>query len=224
MNRIYPLYLRRKSFNIMITKQLLKLILIANIVLVSSCSKNKDPEHYKLSDGFKSFVSFKKGSYWVYYNDSTFLNDSVYFLNDPISCTSWDKKEYGYIYDVISCSFIGSFLHNFYISATKEYNYLGVGTNIFNSGEAIRSDVGVGNKIKWNNGIYQYVEHLDSVKFHNSTFFDVIHTKTAWEYYDTGDSIIRHYYFSRHVGLIKFRQVLGATDTTWSLVRWHSIQ
>jgi hypothetical protein len=67
------------------------------------------------------------------------------------------------------------------------------------------------------------IEFFDSSVLNGNTYYSVIHTKLQ-HIADNGDTLNFTFYIAKSVGLIKYVQNVGNTDTTWSLVRYHVIQ
>ena len=71
--------------NIGQTRKVLKwlgLVLSIYCILLMSCKK--ETEYYYLNEDEKKFGGFQSGSYWIYQDDSTFQQDSIY-------CISYNK-------------------------------------------------------------------------------------------------------------------------------------
>jgi hypothetical protein len=73
---------------------------------------------------------------------------------------------------------------------------------------------------------YTLVEHLDYVTMNGRTISNVYHTRFLWQhtYYEEPPFVGYDFYFARGIGLIKLKKLYSSTDTTWSLMNWHTVQ
>ena len=191
-------------------------------LLIISCNKKPSPTHYTISNDFRKWVDFQNGSYWVYINDNSGLVDSCYFRGTRLAYTVYNYKDQGYVYDVIDFVLASKFLEIIYIQANADYTFAIIGTIKGGTEYQLRTNANIGQKIRVGLGTYEEVEVLDSLKINNNTFMNIRHTRTIYPLLP-GD-IIQDYFFSKGVGLIKFHQTFLNTDSTWSLLRYHTIQ
>jgi len=202
-------------------KRLLLLFVLLSFSL-TNCSKKENMEHYLISKDFKQWVDFKEGSYWVYFSENSGYIDSCHFIGTKLIYTENRSKEYGYIYDVIEFPLESKVIHGIVISAEKDFSYVGIGTNINGGGYSLRTNSNIGQKIKNGLSIYEEIEVFDSLNIYNNTFFNIIHTRTKYPLID--GELIKDYYFSKGVGLIKYHQNFLQSDSTWILLKWKTIQ
>ncbi len=189
---------------------------------IISCTKKPDPIHYTISNDFRKWVDFQNGSYWVYLNENSSFVDSCYFSGARLTATVYNYKDQGYIYDDISISLTSKFCRIIFIQANADYSFARIGTIQGGAEYQLRTNANVGQKIRIGLGTYEEVEVLDSLRINNNTFLNIRHTRTIYPMLP-GD-IIQDYYFSNGVGLIKFHQSFLNTDSTWSLLRYHTNQ
>jgi len=71
--------------------------------------------------------------------------------------------------------------------------------------------------------VFEYVQHFDSLAIDNHYFHDVRQTRFS-TVLSNSDTLTHTFYVARHVGLIRLIQTRSGVDTTWSLVRYKSIQ
>ena len=191
------------------------------IILLFGCKKEKSPPYYKISNEFRNWVDFQEGSYWIYKNDISGLTDSVYCKNRY--STTIIRQGSPYYYDVINIDFSANNLVQWsFISVNPDFE----GVNMDGLGYSLRSNTNLGQNIIWDNEIYQYSNHYDSLLIIDNIFFNVIHTHIVKEHNIEHDSIIGDFYFSKFIGLIKYKKKLqnDGIDTTWSLIKWKIIQ
>jgi hypothetical protein len=184
------------------------------------CKKNV--AHYTISQDFMNWVYFKEGSYWIYKNEKKGIIDSCYIANKALFATSNSEKNQGYLFDFIEMHFNSSFLETGYIRSTPTFDYANYYTGDWTIG-SIRTNINIGQKVKWGDDVYEELAFYDTFTVNDSVFRNVIHTKIAYPGY-SDDSIIRQYYFSKNIGLIKYEKTELNTDSIWSLLRWHVIQ
>src|ERR1035438_6211857 len=80
------------------------IIIFSGSLLFISCSKQKG-NHYSISEDFKEWTLFQKGSYWIYKDDSLNTIDSTYITGTPIPGTdiiSWNDNGTTNIIDELS--------------------------------------------------------------------------------------------------------------------------
>jgi hypothetical protein len=193
--------------------------LLLLLIGFSSCKKTYD--HYTISDDFRSWLDYNRGSYWIYKNENSGKNDSTSVWDRNYE-TSDAQKGNGYYFDYIDTKLKGGFIQEIYMQGNSDYQGGLITTNFSSYPEAFRTNAAVNQNIIWNGGKYVELAPNDTLVLNNRNFYSVRHTKTA----DTvkGDSIVREYYFARNIGLIKFRQQYKSTDSVWTLLRWNVTQ
>ncbi len=186
--------------------------LIIYFLLITGCNKNA--EKYYVQDSFKQWSLFQYGSYWIYANDKNANNDSSYVYSGP---STWFYKPIGdgKFYEVISYQIMN--IGEFRLGAKTDNSVLIIEGKFQAGGYVLTSSVtsNLSDKVSptcW------VIKRYDSITVNNQLFFDVIHTR------DTFSNSINDYYFGKKVGLIKFAIKNEYIDSTWSLVRWHSVQ
>jgi hypothetical protein len=182
----------------------------------------KEQAHYTISQDFMKWVYFKEGSYWIYKNEKKGIIDSCYIASKALFATSNSEKDLGYLFDFIEMHFNSSFLETGYIRSTPTFDYADYYTGDWTIG-SIRTNINIGQKVKWGDDVYEELAFYDTFTLNDSVFRNVIHTRIAYPGYSY-DSIIRQYYFSKNIGLIKYEKTELNTDSIWSLMRWHVFQ
>jgi hypothetical protein len=200
----------------------LPFIFVLLSLIFTNCSKKETPEHYVISADFKKWVDFNDGSYWVFINENSGLIDSCYIIHKE-DFTDTYYQDAGYVYDVINIILSrGTFFNGIYIRAEANFNWAGIGLTKGVGDYGLRNDIKKSQKIVVGKGTYEVVDVLDSMQINNYYFRNVIHTRSANPW--TVDSIIHEYFFSKGIGMIRLRQTLMNTDSTWNLLRWKVIQ
>jgi hypothetical protein len=182
---------------------------------ISGCKKSYD--HYTISDNFRTWLDYRRGSYWIFKSENSGKTDST-SVWERTSSTSDAEKGDGYYYDYIDLKLKSQFLHEIYLRGNAGYESAAITTNKADFPEAFRSGGVIDQVIIWNKGIYQELEPLDTLVLNTRNFYNVRHTRMEGTL--QGDTIIREYFFSRYIGVVKFRQKYKSTDSTWTLVRW----
>jgi hypothetical protein len=76
------------------------------------------------------------------------------------------------------------------------------------------------------NWLYKVIQYYDTLRVHNITYKDVVNTQYINPKFGLNggdyDTATITFFIAKNVGIIKFRKQYKQTDTTWSLVRWHS--
>lgn len=68
-------------------------------VLINSTSCNKDSVPYvALAPGFKEFILFEEGTWWVYMHTVDSVTDSMVVVSKIVEITDWEDRETGKIY------------------------------------------------------------------------------------------------------------------------------
>jgi hypothetical protein len=186
-----------------------------------SCKK-KDQNYY-VQNSFKEWTLFKKGSYWVYLNETSNKPDSCFVIENAIDRMNSDEyggtlNQGGIYYEIISYNIFNVAL--FELIARDNDSYLlcegFAGHDFINSYRVtsnLSQEVNVNCVVK---------KRYDTLVINNNKFVDVIQTQDSEStlinnhfYYS-----ISNYFFAKNIGLIKFAN----KDSTWSLVRWHVLQ
>jgi hypothetical protein len=188
--------------------------------------KKKEPRHYTISDELKQWYLYQRGSYWIYWNESTNILDSTYVEIDPAYSTyhSTVSDDVVDTYDHISNKYEGAFVQGFAIDPSEVSCHL----NFLNNSSAeyaYLTNVIEGSYIDISGDRFEYVKHYDTLTFNGITFENVRYTKCSRKYIQKiSNSIVLHFYCAKNIGLIKFRFEYNGQDTTWSLLRFHVIQ
>lgn len=188
------------------------------LLIFLGCKREVQLPYYTINNDFLQYVYFKKGSYWIYKNENNELLDSCTLIYPP-NVTPVKPEGLGYNYEEITTFFISKFLSYSKISAQPYYD-----VSLFEeiggySPISIRTSMAVGQKYTYNESVIEQIASYDSIMINDSIFKNVIQTRVA-----LNDSILYSYFFAKNIGLIKFEKRYLNTDTTWSLLRWHTIQ
>lgn len=187
------------------------------LILVCFAGCKKSYNHYSISDDFRTWMDYKRGSYWIYKSENSGKNDST-SVWQRTNGTSDAEKGSGYYFDYIDIRLKSQFAHAVYIRGNENYESTAVTTNEVIMPEALRSNLTINQKVIWNGGTYQELLRLDTLILNSRSFINVRHVRTGTTL--AGDSIVREYFYARGIGMVKFRQQYKSTDSTWSLLRW----
>jgi hypothetical protein len=217
----------------MIQKKYLFVLLILLVGFMLDSCKKQPPEYYITPD-FKNWSCYKKGSYWIYLNEISGVQDCTW--------VTWDTNYVryyggGYEYD-----------HRY-----NEYFETEVSSNLFDGFYTVagRQDYTTINFYpSWFGKIsYSYDMILDPVFYHRlyrNTIEnigiagilpeEIIHGNTFYNVYDFrhewiserlpqyGDSMVLSMHLVKNIGIVKLRKYQEGNDTTWSLLRWKVYQ
>ena len=193
-------------------------IVIGVLILVYSYSCKKELTHYYVSDSFKHWTVFEKGSYWIYKNDSTLVNDSVFVKANPkfLEIPPYSSKD-NFTLEWIEMSYSSVFLSTSQIvlyEGGMETFSVGLYNRLIYSLISSSSD----NFVPSYNSTYQLLSQ-DSVFFlGQEKFYHIVNTQ-----FTQGDKKWTCW-LGKDIGLIK---VIGEnTDPgfSWSLLRYHIVK
>lgn len=171
---------------------------------------------------------FKKGSYWIYRNDMTGVEDSSYLYSTPtIEPTPY--SETGPIAHYLNSYFGGKFIYSvhagfdWHFSEFRLYHQF-----IFHEGsESIISGhikKGYSEINEESNFNYRVIGIDDTLNIDNTIYNNILTTQFTRFGYQSSDTIKYTYFFDKIHGLIRFVKTSGAADTTWSLMRSHVLK
>ncbi|HTX87542.1 MAG TPA: hypothetical protein VMC08_01005 [Bacteroidales bacterium] len=176
---------------------------------------------------FKAWTLFQPGSYWIYLNEGTQVSESTFIKHGPYFY-QW-STEYS-ITDYTWYFVDNPFILKYDIQGGGERNTVlqlwtwqmddPVALTIKTIEDPANSDFSSSYIFT-----YELIEKLDSLELNSHVFYNVFHTRCTQKK-NNDYSIIYDYYFMRNVGLIKFRRLYTYEnkDTTWSLLKWKTVQ
>ncbi len=192
--------------------------------------KNADP-YYKISDEFKQYCLFQKGSQWVYQNDTTKGLDTLKTddLQSYVAFHSPDNTAGPYSFDVVDMIYDTANRINFFkgsITAGNPTTGTGSMTDLywlfFKNGNYLLAFApgfpeGEEQRLGNNPGFYTNIDKLPNFDLNGKNYADVYHTQVK-KTEGTSDTVTYQFYFALHYGLIKWtRSVKGVTES-YSLV------
>jgi hypothetical protein len=191
------------------------------ILFFVSCKK--EDQNYYVQDSFKEWALFNKGSYWIYLNENNNKLDSCFIKYSPIDYLYSENYGYtpnkgGIYYEIISYNVIN--IAEFFLSARIDDSYLlcegEVGHDFINSYQV---SANISQKISETCNV---IKRYDTLVINNNQFYNVIYIRDSVPSYINNHSSysVSNYFFARNIGLIK----VATRDSTWSLIRWHTIQ
>lgn len=189
-------------------------------LLFQSCKKEK-PSTYYIPVSLKQYAVFQPGSYWIYKNEVTGKSDSNYISQPPVFLFYQGSPEYGLIEEEAMIYYHGAIFQ----SGSIRYNYYHLAFNSHSTNAAIYAgSYEPGYKIHEASGAtISNLAMLDTVAINGITYHGVF--VTEWkEILVSKDTLRDVSYFVKGVGLVKIEQHLGGTDTTWTLLRSHTVQ
>jgi hypothetical protein len=197
-------------------KQIHYLIFLIPVIFFS-CKKTEEPRHYRVTEEFKHWGVFNKGSYWIFRNDSTLILDSIFITHGPEALDVPDNSSTSnYTYEYITTNLFSSFLISYIETASStETQALYNGPTIM-----ILSTLEDEFISSYSTGTGKYfLVSKDSVVYINSQKFNtVIHTQRIF-----GDKKY-NYWIARDIGVIKYSGENTNPAFLWSLVRYHIVK
>lgn len=183
---------------------------------------------YNIPAEFKAWTIFNPGSWWVYKNEKTNVIDTTKFTHGPFYnkelCGNCPVIEYMWFYlkgpVVIMYDVQGGKNENASLRIMREN-----GSEILAFTNKTIADPSQSDSSEYSFK-YQLVEQLDSWTMNGKTFSNIYHTKFSWlrTSYEEPSYPGYDFYFARGIGLILLKKNYSSTDTTWSLVNWHTVQ
>ncbi len=193
-------------------------VILTFLIVVSafSCKKDKTEQFY-LSDAFKRWTVFEKGSYWVFLNDSTKATDSVYLNEDPKFLeVKPNNSNMNFTEEWIEMSYSSTFFSSSEQHVTdwgEEFYRVRIHGNDFQALIANSSDIFEPEYGSFKLLSQDSVYYLGPAKFDNVVKTqDIAHGKT-W-----------NCWFARDIGLIKITGKNTNPDFSWSLLRYHIVK
>jgi hypothetical protein len=196
----------------------------------------KETPIYRIPDYYHDYFIFKKGSSWIYKNDSTGQYDSTY-IDSILSGRQGigDDGRHLYSFDWIQCHFKSQFLAN------SEIGYSCSGPNcVFVYG---RYEGYNGSNPEWTEGQFAYIdglqpgqstshclgaevftyENLPEVSINSIIYSNIIYSKLQSIDSSAENPLFyfREIYFAKNIGIIKYNETYKYYNTSrsWSLIR-----
>ena len=223
---------------IALSKKILLLCLLSIFLL--TCKKDDsdlvctDANTIKPAKDAIDYFYFKKGTWWLYKEDSTMITDSIWISRDSIYPENYTslKQHCGCGTGKCSNHYLITFSNRIHNPSTgKPLNGIGIVTS-FSSGEGDvleGSDycyLGSGIRIAYKTDKYRtptdqgaILENIDSIKVSSHVFKDIIH-----QYYPSQNNIpdwLHEAWYARNMYLVKYRKYDG---TNWSLINYHIVK
>jgi len=212
-------------------------LLLLTFIFLIGCKKDKgsDQTVKYLSKDLKDYAYFKKGTWWVYKEDSSQAIDSIVVYNnmDTILIFDGSTGTPEGKYESVECrahSFYDEYNYYYYANTTwpglegKQYVF----RDKTKPGDFAGATIAMFDNFVLNyqlptlsqNGFVKLVEISDSLILINHTFYDV--KKFYCSVNSTENDGETNFYFVRNLGII--RKELLSKNETWNLVKYHIIQ
>jgi len=193
------------------------------VVMVSGCKKKNSGQHVYISEAFKSWTYFNKGSYWVYKNDSTLAIDSVFLSGNPqileVPINDYDGSTIEVIGMPYSSSLINFCHMDINLSGNESYQITLNNDGSFNPWGLLAYNSDNFILVSTPNG-YRTLS-VDSVYYIGQTkFYNVVHTQCT----DNSSTKIYNFWFAKDIGLIKLVGANTNPSFSWSVLRYHVVQ
>ncbi len=223
----------------MFKKFTLFLLLLPLLYFLPGCTKQNNPEYYYIPDDFKQWVVYQPGSYWIYLNEKTGVQDCTYvtkvYTGQYVTGGNGSSDTERH-YEKIESDCSGSVFEYFSTTAKMESSSVisdrailtiplyshGMDDVSFSYGLLLNPqfiEYRRGEEIS-NYGVKQVYpqENINGNNFTN--VYDLGH-----EWIDNnGDSLETEVHIVKNTGIVKLRIYKEKLDTTWSLVRYKIVQ
>ena len=186
-------------------------ILLLAFVFISGCKKEGTEYHY-LSSEIKEWSVYQPGSYWIYKNEVTGLIDSSYIKSQPEVRFDWIQvtDRYAIAQEEIRYVVSGSFLQVLYIDQSGSWE------QFYN--QSGHRNYGLLWYIKGEG--FHKTEKIQNFQINDTSYSNVLHSV----YNVSTDTSFVESWIVKNVGVIKYLKRIGNIDTTWTLMRYHSVQ
>ena len=206
-------------------------LLLACAILASlwGCHKSSNTDQgprrvLNIPDDFKEWSLFQPGSYWVYKDEKTGIADCTAYKHGPYT---WQANYTNVPLDETYIWFYtrGNQVTGYDIKGGLQGN----ATLLLNMAGFYVSVLALNNNTILNPGhgdtsnsysTYKFIERWDTLIINKHPFPDVLHTRNTWP----GYYVVFDFYWAKGVGLVRLQKTGTDTDTTWSLMRWKSVQ
>jgi hypothetical protein len=198
-------------------------IIISVLILVFSFSCKKELTHYYVSDAFKRWTVFNKGSYWIFVNDSTSAIDSVFVKAEPryLDIPPYSSKD-NFTLEWIELSYSSAFFSPTEIVLKEgggETFYMHIYNTSMYTLIASSADKFIPYYENINEGSTYQLLSQDSVFYLGAEkFYNVVSTQRMFN----GEKWT--FWFAKDIGLIKVSGENTNSDFTWSLLRYHIVK
>ncbi len=198
-----------------------KAILIGGtlVILLSFSCKKEELKHYYVSDAFKRWTVFNKGSYWIYKNDSTSVTDSTFVKENPkfLEIPPYSSQD-NFTLEYIDMSYTSLFFATTRVRLNQgggETFFMQVGNNEISALIASTSDNFIPYFENINENITYQLLSSDSVFYLGpQKFINVVSTM-----YTKNDKKWTCW-FAKDVGLIKITATNTNPGFSWSLIKY----
>ena len=204
------------------------LLTCAILVSLGGCRKSSTPDLgprrvLYIPDDFKAWSLFQPGSYWVYKNEKTGVADCTAFKHGPYT---WQANYTNVPLDETYIWFYtrGNQVTRYDIKGGSQGNAtLKLQMNGSVSALALNYNTilnpGHGDTAN-SYSSYKFIERWDTLILNKHPFLNVLHTRYSWP----GYYVVYDFYWAKGVGLVRLQKSGTDTDTTWSLLRWKTVQ
>jgi hypothetical protein len=217
---------------------LLKILSFLVILFFFQGCTKKDSYRY-VPDEFKPWSYYKPGSYWIYLNEKSGVQDCTYVTDFTSGMHSYRSGEEDPVThsEYAEAPVAGNLYQSFEIVATRTSTKEAWVDDAFLSiplSNPGMGQVGFSYLLLKKPGYTLYsvrpqfdnygVFAVDSLEYINGTAFtDIYILRHEWMA-DSGDTLLTEAYLVKSMGIVKLRMDDGQADTTWSLLRWRIIQ
>jgi len=200
---------------------LLSISILIVIILATSCAK--EGSHYSVSQEFKDYFLFQKGSFWIYKNDSTNVIDSAYLTGSPqyTVLSTGEKRKSDPTTEQYFVDFQSQILSGYLILSGEDDNSLLIGVGPILNTWGIIDYLSPDTNFFINSAPQGYIKlwpKLPTIEINSIIFSNIIHTR----FYN--DNLNCNFYFAKNIGLIKISGYWENKNQSWSLLRYHIIQ
>jgi hypothetical protein len=196
------------------------------IILIMFVACTKEGHHYSISQEFKDYFLFQKGSYWIYQNDSTNSIDCTYLATQPsfeIYKTGDHQKSDPSIEQYLLPFTSGIFKGFEIFTKTDSHNYLLFYINSEPDAFGMIDQLIPDSNYYFESrpqGYFKVWPFIPSFDVNAITFYQVLNSR----FNNTKEENTFNFYFAKHFGLIKLFGKWENKNQSWSLIRYHIVQ
>jgi len=199
----------------------LGIIMILAIVMIASCKK--EGHHYSISQEFKDYFLFQKGSFWIYKNDSTNSIDCTYMATPPSFeiYKTGDHQKSDPTVEQYQVPFTSGIFKGFeMVSKTDSHDYLLFYINPDPDAYGMIDQLIYDRNYYFEprpQGYFKVLPLIPSYDLNTNTFYQVINTR----FINTSELDTFNFYFAKNIGLIKISGYWESKNQSWSVLRYH---
>jgi hypothetical protein len=209
------------------------LLFTLTVIILDGCKKTETENIqlgplYSIPATLQAWTIYSQGSYWIYRNEKTLVEDSVSVKHGPYYhkelCYNCPVMEYRWYFPrslfMVKVDVHGGPNGNATAFISDQPSDLEPALTERTLDDPAHADTTIDYGV-----VYSLVERLDSLSLNGNVITNVVHTRCALKYRSSGNSAKQwDYYWAKNIGLVRYDITYATTDTAWSVLKWHTVQ